>query len=250
MVNDGPAIIEETHRPMQKWAAWGVHAFTAMGAVTGLLAMVALTREEWHIAFLWMGAALVIDSVDGMLARAFKVKKVLPGFDGALLDNIVDYFTYVIVPAFFLYQAPLAPAGWNTILAAMITLASGYQFCQSDAKTPDHCFKGFPSYWNLVVFYLFLLGWPQWINALALIGFAVAVFIPIKYIYPTRTRVLRPVTIGFGLIYGASLLIALLRYPDGHEGPLYFSFLYVFYYNIASFYLTLRGYPPAEDAED
>lgn len=249
MLNNGPAIAENSHHRAQKCAAWGVHVLTAMGAVTGLPAMVAITQGQWQIAFAWMGVALTIDSVDGMLARAFKVKTVLPGFDGALLDNIVDYFTYVIVPAFFLYQTALVPKGWNTALAAMITLASGYQFCQADAKTQDHCFKGFPSYWNLVVFYLFLLDWPKWINAMVLMAFAGAVFIPIKYIYPTRTRVLRPLTVGFGLIYGAVLLVALLRYPEGHEAPLYLSFFYVFYYLIASLYLSIRGYPPVEESD-
>ena len=104
--------------------AYAVHFLTAFGAVTGLLALVAITEGEWHMAFVWMGAALAIDSVDGFMARASRVKERLPHFDGALLDNIVDYFTYAVVPAFFLWRAPLVPPGFGLPLGALIVLGA------------------------------------------------------------------------------------------------------------------------------
>jgi phosphatidylcholine synthase len=220
-------------------AAWSVHLLTALGAVVGLKAMVAIEYGAWRAAFLCMGLTIAIDSVDGALARKVGVKQVLPGFDGALLDNIVDYFTYVIVPAFFLYQAGIVPLGWGPVAGAMITLASGYQFCQSDAKTPEHYFKGFPSYWNLVVFYLFLLDWPRWLNFGIILCFTIMIFVPFRYIYPTRTVTLRKTTLGLAGIWGAMLLTMLFRYPEHHLGLTYVSLVYVAYYHLLSLYLTV-----------
>jgi phosphatidylcholine synthase len=222
----------------QRVAAWGVHLLTAAGAVVGLMALIATADERWRAAFVWMGVTLVIDSIDGSLARACRVKQVLPQFDGALLDNIVDYFTYVIVPAFFLYWAPVVPAGWALLSALAITLASAYQFCQSDAKTDDHFFKGFPSYWNIVVLYLFMFPLPRWMNLIIILALAVGVFVPIKYLYPSRTRVLRPLTLLLTSVWGVLMVLTLARYPEGHRAALYGSFLYVLYYFGMSAYLT------------
>lgn len=146
------------------WAAWGVHAFTSCGAVAGLFAAVAVMQERWVLCFAWLGVALAIDGVDGRLARLARVSEVLPGFDGALLDNLVDYFTYVVVPALFLWRADLLPPRLAPVGAALVVLTSAYQFCQVDAKTADHYFKGWPSYWNVLALYLFLLGWNPWVN--------------------------------------------------------------------------------------
>lgn len=220
-------------------AAWSVHLLTASGAVIGLMAMIAIARHEWWWAMVYMGITIFIDGVDGMLARAFAVKKVLPHFDGALLDNIVDYFTYVIVPACFLYEAHIVPARFNLISATMIVLASAYQFCQAEAKTEDHCFTGFPSYWNIVVFYLFMFSWPSWVNFVVIAFFAVGVFVPLKYLYPSRTRVLRPLNILLPSIWSILLVIGLALYPDGHLGLLYVSFAYILYYFAFSLYLNL-----------
>ncbi len=247
MFKNHSMLADDPDSPARKGAAWSVHLFTATGAVAGLMAMLAIVNENWRAAFAWMGVTIAIDSVDGALARACKVKQVLPGFDGALLDNIVDFFTYVIVPAFFLCETELAPPHWALVLAAMITFSSGYQFCQSDAKTPDHCFKGFPSYWNLVVFYLFLVEWNPWANAAVIAICTVLVFVPVKYIYPTRTRVLRPLTLSLGMVWGVMLLAALISYPNGHLPWIYPSLAYVVYYLAASLYFTVRGYPAQED---
>ncbi|HNR31235.1 MAG TPA: phosphatidylcholine synthase [Candidatus Hydrogenedentes bacterium] len=231
---------------MRKCAAWGVHLFTALGAVAGLMALVATTAHEWRAALLWMGATILVDSLDGTLARVVKVKAVLPGFDGALLDNIVDYFTYVIVPAYFLYEAPIVPGRFALFAAGAITLASAYQFCQADAKTPDHFFRGFPSYWNVVVFYLFLLQWPEWLNLAVILVLALGVFVPVKYLYPSRTRTLRSLTWLLSAVWIVIVSWIVLHYDaetrnGGMRTPLYLSFGYVLYYVALSLYLNLRG---------
>ena len=168
-------------------AAWGVHAFTASGAAAGVLAILAADRGDAAAAFWWMAYTLAVDSVDGTLARAVGVKRVLPFFDGTLLDNVVDYFTYVVVPVLFLLRMNLLPAHWGVAAALCPVMASAYGFCRTDAKTADHYFTGFPSYWNVVAFYLYALGWPLAVNAAAVVAFSVAVFVPVRYVYPSRT---------------------------------------------------------------
>jgi phosphatidylcholine synthase len=229
-----------TYSSGRRALAWGVHLLTALGAVAGFLAIIAIGRHHWLLAFTWMAVTIAIDSVDGMCARAVRVKEVLPQFDGALLDNIVDYFTYVIVPASFLYETRSVPIGFNLVSAILITLASAYQFCQSDAKTDDYCFKGFPSYWNVVAFYLFMLDWPQWVNLVIIVALTVAVFVPFKYLYPSRTLTARPLNVALTAVWAAVLLAAMWRYPEGHLGLIYASLAYVAYYGAASAYITMR----------
>ncbi len=220
-------------------SAWLVHLLTASGAVFGLLAMSASANERYIVALLWMTVTTAIDGVDGALARKFRVKHYLPQFDGALLDNIMDYFTYVLVPAYFLLHVHILPQLWRLPMAFLILLASAYQFCRTDAKTADHTFTGFPSYWNVVVFYLFLLGWPWQVNAALLLLCALLVFIPVRYLYPSRTPILRPVNVTLGILWALMLLVALTRYPDNHEALVLVSFFYVVYYLAFSIWLTL-----------
>jgi phosphatidylcholine synthase len=222
-------------------AAWSVHALTATGAACGLLGIVAVSREDWTAVFFWMLVATAIDSVDGTLARMARVKEVLPGFDGALLDNIVDYLTYVIVPAYFLYASNVVPPGWNLASALAITLASAYQFCQSDAKTDDHCFKGFPSYWNVLVFYQFLLHWNPWVNLVVTLALAVCVFVPVKCLYPSRTPRLPVLNVVLCCIWAGLMITAFVMYPSGHLLPLRLSLAYIAWYWAFSAYLTFRS---------
>jgi len=232
--------LQPNRRPAAIVSAWGVHLFTASGAVFGLLAMSATANERYILALFWMAVTTGIDGVDGALARKFRVKHYLPQFDGALLDNIMDYFTYVLVPAYFLLHGDILPVRWRLPVAFLILLASAYQFCRIDAKTEDHTFTGFPSYWNVAVFYLFLLPWPWQVNAALLLLCALGVFIPVHYLYPSRTPILRPVNIALGLVWAVMLLTALALYPEGHETLTLISFFYVLYYFAFSFWLTLR----------
>lgn len=230
---------------MQVAAAWLVHALTAAGGVAGLAALAAIADHAWKWAFFWMIVTVSIDGIDGTLARAFRVKEVVPGFDGALLDNIVDYLTFTIVPAFFIYESGLLPAGTGFLAAAAIVLASSYQFCQADAKTDDHYFTGFPSYWNVVALYLFLLEWSPLSNLALIAALVVLTPVPIKYIYPTRTRWLRPLTLVLSIVWAASLAIALMYHgTGGHAMWVNASFLFVVYYVALSAVVNLRPHSP------
>ncbi len=219
--------------------AWAIHLFTALGAVFGFLAIIAIGRHEWLLAFVWMAVTVFIDSIDGILARAFKVQELLPNFDGALLDNIVDYFTYVIVPASFLYEAHSVPQNLNLISAILITLSSAYQFCQKEAKTDNHWFKGFPSYWNIVVLYIFLLALPEEVNFLIILILTALVFIPIRYLYPSRTERYRSINLLLVFIWALLIVASLCTYPK-HQIYIYLSLIYIVYYFGYSIYWTIR----------
>lgn len=221
--------------------AWGVHLFTASGAVWGLLAVVAIFDQQWGNAFGWMGLTVVIDAFDGMLARRFRVKQVLPGFDGALLDNMIDYFTYVLVPALFVYEAGLVPPGLRLAALAAIALSSGYQFSQGDAKTDDHFFTGFPSYWNIVVFYLFLLRPPGEVGFGVLLLCAVLVFVPIRYVYPSRTVRFQKLTLFLSVLWGIGVVTLLVDYPQVREWLLWATLGYIGYYLALSLFFTAQA---------
>jgi phosphatidylcholine synthase len=198
-----------TAGPARMAAAWGVHLLTASGAPAGMLAILAAERGDAATSMGWMAYTLAVDSVDGTLARTVGVKQVLPFFDGTLLDNIVDYFTYVIVPMLFVLRFGLLPPAVAVPVALCPVIASGYGFCRTDAKTDDHFFTGFPSYWNIVAFYLYTLGWPRALNAVVLLVFALGVFVPIRYLYPSRAPTLRGLTIALALVWGAVVLWSL-----------------------------------------
>ncbi len=220
--------------------AWCIHLLTASGALWGLLSIIAIMNHAWKVAFLWMALAVVVDSIDGMLARRLGVVGLTPQFDGALLDNIVDYETYVIVPALLIYEAGLLETAVSIPAIALIVLSSAFQFSQADAKTNDHTFKGFPSYWNVVAFYLFMWQWPSWVNFSFILLFAILVFVPIKYLYPSRMRQLRTPTLLFATIWGALVTTVLIRYPQPSTGLLWFSLSYALYYVILSIYMMVN----------
>jgi phosphatidylcholine synthase len=222
--------------------AWGVHLYTALGAAFGLLAIHYAEVGRFRASFLAMAATIVIDSSDGTLARAVRIRQRVPGVDGALLDNIVDYLTFVIVPMVFVMRAGMVPAGWAGLgIVSLVAIASAYQFSQTAAKTPDHYYTGFPSYWNIAVFYLYYARLTATVNAAALVALAVMVFVPIRYIYPSRTVTLRPLTIGYGIFWGAVTIAMILALPDFHPVLLYLSLSYVAYYFAVSLFLNVRN---------
>lgn len=222
--------------------AWSVHLYTGLGAVLGFLALEAIARDQYALAFFWMAVATFIDSTDGSLARRFQVKQVLPTFDGARLDDIVDYLNYVVVPVVLAYDAALVPATfWGRLVCAAPLLASGYGFCQTDAKTADHFFKGFPSYWNVVVFYLYVLGLPVWFNVCSLLVFSVLVFVPIRYLYPSRNPVARRTTIALGAIWSGCLLVLLAQFPQPSKLLGWLSLFFPAYYLALSVHLDWKA---------
>lgn len=224
----------------EKSLAWFAHIFTASGVLWGMLTILAIINAQWILAFVWMSVAILIDSVDGFLARRLRVKAVIPEFDGALLDNIVDYLNYTFVPAFFLLSAGLLPPSMAFVAAALVLLASAYQFCQSDAKTADHYFKGFPSYWNIMVYYMFILGWNPWFNLAVVTVLAVFVFVPIKYIYPSRTRLYQGLTLTLVTIWGIANVIIMVTYPNHPQWSIWLSLGVAIYYMGMSLYATFR----------
>lgn len=230
------AIWPPTNR--QKLFAWSAHLFTASGSIWGLLTLLAITNEEWVLAFVWISVAILVDSFDGFLARQVRVKEVLPEFDGALLDNMLDFLNYVFVPAFFLMQANLLPESVSLLGASLILLASSYQFCQNDAKTEDHYFKGFPSYWNIMIFYLFVLDLNGWLNFIVVAVLAVLVFVPIKYIYPSRTTFNRGLTLVLAVLWGITNVIILVTYPSHATWLVWLSLLFALYYTGMSLFAT------------
>lgn len=220
--------------------AWLVHLYTAIGAVIGLFTVLVIEQSEFRDAFFLMALAVVIDATDGTLARAARVKEIIPWFDGNLLDEIVDYFNYAIVPCLFFLRANLLPPQDALWLAALPLIASAYGFCQRDAKTADYFFLGFPSYWNIVVFYLHLLNTPLWINAFLVIALSVLVFVPIKFIYPSRTPRFRVATNILGGLWGAAVLYLIYRLPDAPRTIVFASLAFPAYYTALSLWLELR----------
>jgi phosphatidylcholine synthase len=236
-VNEAPIPFSGRAR---RAAAWGVHLFTASSAPAGLLAMRATVQGDAATAFLWMAYTLAVDAIDGTLARAVRVKEVIPWVDGSRLDDVVDYFTYVIVPAFFMLQMNLLPAGWAMPVLALAVIASGYGFSQAAAKTADHFFTGFPSYWNIVAFYLYALGWSPPVNAAWMVALAVGVFVPIRYVYPSRTTTLRALTVTLGIAWAVALVYALLHLNPVPRRLVVASLAFPVYYVVLSLALHVR----------
>jgi phosphatidylcholine synthase len=218
--------------------AWGVHLFTASGAIAGLFALDRIAVSDFRGAFIWMAVAIIIDSADGTLARLVNVHDRIPIFDGALLDNIVDYLNYVAVPLFLMLRANLLPRTATGFFAASLAmLASAYGFSRTDAKTEDHYFRGFPSYWNLVALYLFCLSYSPLVNSLIVIVLALMVFVPVKYIYPSRTEPMRPLTLIFAALWAPATLALIPALPSPNPILLYTSLAFVVYYFVMSFAL-------------
>jgi phosphatidylcholine synthase len=225
---------------VQYLAAWSVHLVTASGAVWALLALDAIARARFRTALGWMVLAVVVDGVDGVLARRARVNVVLPSIDGTLLDNLVDYLNYVVVPAFLLYRADLLPDPAALGGAGAICLVSAFQFTQVEAKTGNR-FRGFPSYWNVVAFYLLLLRPDPWIALGIVAVLCVLVFVPVPWIYPTRTRQWRGLTLTLTIAWAGCVGVLLWQFPD-HSRPLvHASLAYAAYYVGVSLWLRPRG---------
>ena len=193
-------------------SAWAVHGFTATGAVLALLALLAVDRRDWTVAMLWLFAALVVDGVDGTLARAAHVKTVAPRIDGDALDLVIDYLTYVFVPALFMLEARMFPPPLALPLCAMILLSSLYVFARRDMKTGDGYFRGFPALWNIVALYLFAAAIGPAIAAAIAAVLVLLTFAPIHFLHPFRVRDYGPWPVILGAAWGASTLALLL--PD------------------------------------
>lgn len=217
---------------------WVAHFYTATGAVIALLATGVTFAHNFRAAFVYLAVATFVDATDGVLARALKVKERLPNFDGAKLDDIVDYLTYVFVPVLIVWQAGLVPVPFP-VCAAML-LSSAYGFAQAHAKAHvgDHFFTGFPSYWNIAVIYLYVLQLAPIVNAVILLVLALLVFVPIRYVYPSRTETLKVPTLVLGTIWAGLFVWMIWRLP-ATDGPwLLLSLVFPVYYAGLSLWLN------------
>ncbi len=196
--------------------AAAVHTLTASGGALGLMALLAVSEGRWEAAFVWLGVALAVDGIDGPLARRLEVKKVLPRFSGEDLDKIVDYLTYVTVPAFMVARAPIVPEPLRLGLALAIMVVSLYHFADKDSKTAAGYFVGFPAIWNVVVLYCFVLAIPPGLAA-ALIGLCtVLTFIPLRWVHPLRVRRMRPLTLAVIVAWSVAAILPLWQgFPGG-----------------------------------
>ncbi|MBI2985612.1 MAG: CDP-diacylglycerol O-phosphatidyltransferase [Deltaproteobacteria bacterium] len=224
--------------------AWLVHLYTASGAVLAFLAVLLIEQAKFQEAFWLMALAVLIDASDGTLARGLRVKELIPWFDGDRLEDIIDYLNYVLVPALFLIRAELLPPQDAWWLAALPLLASAYGFCQKEAKTADHFFLGFPSYWNIVAFYFYVMQTPRWLNAFAILVLSALVFVPFKYLYPSRSPILRGPTVALGVLWGILVFIMIYRLPESSFVVALVSLLYPAYYLILSLWIAVGKTSP------
>ena len=181
--------------------ALSVHFLTATGAIFAMLAMLEAVKEDWPMMFVWLVVAFVVDGIDGPLARKYQVKVHAAQFDGVLLDLIIDYLTYVFIPAFALFYSGLLPGwtGWFALL--IITFASVIYFADTRMKTADNSFQGFPGCWNMVVLVLFALEPPTGLSLLIIAALGIAMFLPLKFIHPVRTERWRMVSLPIALAW-------------------------------------------------
>ncbi len=184
--------------------AWSAHVFTAGGVVLGLLALAAIEDRAFPLAFFWLALAFIVDAFDGTFARWAEVEKVLPRVDGSVIDLVVDYFTYVILPVVILLRAELMPERLDLAVAALILVSSLYTFSNKRMKTPDGYFKGFPACWNGVVFYLYVADFGPWTNLSIVLILVIITPVPIKYVHPVRVRELRPLNLAAATVWLAS----------------------------------------------
>ncbi len=249
-------------RRLRQLLAWAVHGYTALGLVLAVAIALSILEggaDGFRNAFLVMVLATFIDATDGTLARAVRVKEVLPGFDGRRLDDLIDFLTYVALPLLLLYRAAVLPPGCEGFLLAPL-LASAYGFCQSAVKTDDGYFLGFPSCWNIVAFHLYALNayvapLPGWLSAGLLVVFALLTFVPTRYLYPSQAGLLNMLTTVLGAAWAGLLALILWRLPvpATHDDPavrllVLLSLCFPAYFRVASWVVAYRlrapGRPP------
>ncbi|WP_292397414.1 phosphatidylcholine synthase [Mesorhizobium sp.] len=209
-------ITDRIPRPKKKvtWPqarAFSVHLLTASGSFLAFLSLVAASEQRWTAMFWWLGLALFVDGIDGPIARKLEVKEILPTWSGELLDNIIDYVTYVLIPAFALYQRGFMGEGLSFLSAAIIVVSSAIYYADTGMKTKENFFKGFPVVWNMVVFTLFVIDPGQWVSFAVVVVAGILTFMPIYFIHPVRVVRLRPINLGMTLLWCAFGALALAQ---------------------------------------
>jgi phosphatidylcholine synthase len=220
--------------------AWLVHAYTSTGAVLAFVGAWAVVHGDDRLALGSMFAATIVDATDGALARRVRVKEVLPEVDGARIDDIVDYLTFVFLPMLLL-EGSGGLYRWTALpVITVVLMSSMYGFVAPDAKSRDHFFTGFPSYWNVVVLYLLLFRVPPLVNALVLLALSALVFVRIGYVYPTRTPTLRALTLALGSAWAVLLGAIIVMWPSPPRWMAIGSLAFPVYYTVLSLTLHAR----------
>lgn len=230
--------------------AWAAHAYTATGLVCAALIAVLLVRggdQAYRLSFLLMAVATFVDATDGWLARRARVGEVTPGFDGRRLDDLVDFLTYTCLPLLLIWRAGLVGDGNGWWLLAPL-VASAYGFCQTNAKTEDHYFLGFPSYWNIVALYLYLLRPPQVASLALVVVLAILTFVPSLYLYPSRGGRASLVTNLLGAAWALSVGVVLWSWQQAPRALVVGSLAFPAYYLAISWAVTIRRWRGAPEA--
>jgi phosphatidylcholine synthase len=203
--------------PFARAAAFGVHLLTAIGAALALLALFAAAERRWSLMFLWLGLSLIVDTIDGPIARRMRVAELLPRWSGDVLDLVVDFLTYVFVPAFAIAVGGFWPEPGGILAGIVIVTTGVLYFADRRMKTPDNYFRGFPAVWSVVAFYLFLLRPGPWIAGAVIVVLAILTFVPIVFIHPFRVARLR--ALGAVLVALTGMLAVVAIASDMAPGP-------------------------------
>ncbi len=190
---------------------WAVHLLTASGAAFALVAAIAAADHSWQMVFLFLGLAMIVDGVDGPIARKLSAKERLPWFDGATLDLVVDFTTYVLVPALVLALSGLLAPPFAVGAAIVVAVVGALYFADKRMKTAEQAFRGFPAVWNAVIFQLMVYKFPETVTLVIIAVFAVLTFLPVEFVHPMRVTRLRPVTFVMAVAWGLTAFAALLE---------------------------------------
>jgi phosphatidylcholine synthase len=196
---------------MGKVGAFAIHLLTASGAALALAAALGAARGQWVFVFGCLGLALFIDAIDGPLARRFGIADRIPWFDGAALDFVVDYSTYVFVPAFVLATSNLLTPPWDLAAGIVVAVVGALYFADSRMKTEGLAFRGFPAVWNMLVFVLIVLSPPEWVTLAVIAGCAVLTFAPVEFVHPVRVVALRPLTLAITALWSVLAIVSLFE---------------------------------------
>tara|TARA_Y100001936_G_scaffold90358_1_gene88924 strand:- start:52 stop:789 length:738 start_codon:yes stop_codon:yes gene_type:complete len=230
----------------EKILSFSIHLLTGMGIIAGFFAVIAILNDNQKEAFLWLGLAFLIDSVDGTLARKFNVKKNLPNIDGKMLDSIIDFFNYVIIPSIMIYWFRYVPDQFIIFIPAILILISIFSYVNLNILTDDNYYNGFPAIWNVVILYFYIFGTSQNINLIFLILLILLKFSPLKCIHPLRVKKLKNFSIFFSILWFiTSVFLIILK--GSNLNPVYeifLMFLWVvsnIYFITVSVFKTLRN---------
>ncbi|WP_102958617.1 phosphatidylcholine synthase [Mangrovicella endophytica] len=203
---------------LEEWRAFAVHLLTASGAFWAFMSLIAAAEERWVAMFAWLGVALLVDGIDGPIARRIEIKRVLPNWSGDLLDSIIDYTTFVVIPAVALYLSDFIGKPWSFVAAALIVISSAIYYADTRMKTKDNFFRGFPVCWNMVIFTFFAIE-PNATFAFVFVALcAGATFLPIKFLHPVRVERLRPLNLAVFAVWSVLGIVALFY---GFHAPLW-----------------------------